>query len=183
MRDQTITRMTSAEYFERPESNQFEELIDGELIVSPPPLLNHQRIVLRLATTLQTLIPNGEVFIAPVALRLDQWNVPEPDVVWVAEESPCKLVREGLEGPPDLIVEVLSPSTAKRDRGDKFDLYEKHGVREYWLADYEGQYVEVYTLSNGTFIRQGVYGAEDSFESAVLGGKLVELKAIFTEKA
>lgn len=183
MSDQTIIRLTAADYFDRPETTQFEELIDGELVMSPPPLLNHQRVVLRLATVLQTRIPDGEVFIAPVALRLDQWNVPEPDVAWVAAQSRCKLVREGLDGPPDLIVEVLSPSTAKRDRGDKFDLYEKHGVREYWLADYEGQYVEVYVLKDGKFQRQGVYGAEDRFESAVLGGKDIDLRQIFAEKA
>ncbi|MBZ0295053.1 MAG: Uma2 family endonuclease [Anaerolineae bacterium] len=178
MSDQTTIRMTAAEYFKLPESTQFEELLDGELIVSPPPLLNHQRLVLRLATLLQSLIPDGEVFIAPVALYLDEHNVPEPDVAWVAHESQCQLTRTGLQGPPDLIVEVLSASTARRDRGEKFDLYEKHGVREYWLVDPEGQYLEVYTLDHHTYRRQGVYGPQSSFDSAVLGCS-VALQAIF----
>lgn len=178
MREQVATRMTAAEYFALPETNQFEELLDGELIVSPPPIPKHQRIVLRSATLIQGLMPDGEVFVSPIAVYLDDLNVPEPDVVWVAANSRCKVTPRRLEGAPDLIVEVLSPATARRDRGAKFALYEKHGVREYWLADPEAEYLEVYILKDGTFERQGIYGPADSFTSVVLG-QVVELKLLF----
>ncbi|MEO0563414.1 MAG: Uma2 family endonuclease, partial [Chloroflexota bacterium] len=72
-------------------------------------------------------------------------------------------------GAPDLVIEVLSPSTAARDRGVKFDHYETAGVREYWLIDPMGLFVEVYTLKDGTFERAGLYERGVSFQSAVLG--------------
>jgi Uma2 family endonuclease len=67
------------------------------------------------------------------------------------------------------VIEILSPSTARRDRGVKFDVYERHGVREYWLTDPEAQFVEVYRHEGGAFRRQGLYGADEAFPSAVLG--------------
>ena len=179
MADQTRTYMTAAEYFNLPETNRLEELLHGELIVSPPPVPKHQLIVGNIFFLLRQQVPDGAVFIAPIALYLDEHNIPEPDVIWAAADSRCQVGEKRLEGPPELIVEVLSPSTARRDRGDKFDLYEKHGVREYWLADPEADYMEVYVLKNNSFERQGLYGPEDSFESAVLGGQVVTLKPVF----
>ncbi len=180
MVDQTKIYMTAAEYFDLPETNRFEELLDGELIVSPPPIPKHQDIVGNIFFLLRQQVPDGKVFIAPIALYLDERNIPEPDVVWVSASSRCQIAEKRLEGPPELIVEVLSPSTARRDRGDKFDLYEKHGIREYWLVDPEADYLEVYVLKENTFERQGLYGPEDSFESLVLGGQTVVLKNIFS---
>lgn len=79
-------------------------------------------------------------------------------------QSPCRLGEDGYwYGAPDLVVEVLSPSTAHKDRGVKFDLYEKHGVREYWLVDPEGRYVEVYRREGERFDRAGVFAAGQSW--------------------
>lgn len=176
----TKERMTAAEFFQLPETTQPTELIEGELIVSPSPITVHQRFIGNLFVLLRSLIPNGEVFLAPLDVYLDAANVPQPDIMWVAEGSRCKVGEKRLEGPPDLIVEVLSAGTARADRGKKFQLYERHGVREYWLADPEGEYFEIFRLEDGRFVRQGAYGIEDgSFESAVLGGKTVELKRLF----
>lgn len=173
-------KMTAAEFFELPETNNIIELINGDLIVSPPPILDHQRLVFKFGKLIESLMPDGEVFIAPVAVYLDEDNVPEPDVVWVAANSRCIVTVKCLEGPPDLIVEVLSPGTERRDRKDKFELYQKYGVREYWMADSQGQYIEVYRHENGIFVRQGVYGPDETFESAALGGKTVGLKGVFS---
>jgi len=173
-------RMTAAEFFELPETNQIIELINGELIVSPPPILDHQRLVFKFGKLIESLMPDGEVFVAPVGVYLDEDNVPEPDVVWVSAHSRCVLTKKRIEGPPDLIVEVLSPGTERQDRKEKFEIYQRFGVREFWMADPEEQFLEVYRLENGVFVRQGVYGPEESFESAVLG-KTVDLKGIFRE--
>ncbi len=178
MSEQVTIRMTAAEYFALPETNQFEELLDGDLIVSPPPIPKHQDVVGNTYFTLRQIVPNGKVFHAPVAVYFDEHNIPEPDVLWVAEGSQCRIMPKRLEGAPDLIVEVLSPATARRDRGKKFALYEKYGVREYWLSDPEAKYLEVYILKEDAFERQGIYGPADSFTSVVLG-QAVELKAIF----
>jgi Uma2 family endonuclease len=178
MAEMAKTRMTAAEFFEQPESNQILELIQGELIVSPPPIPRHQRVVGNVFVLVRQLAPNGEVFIAPLEVHLDNDNVPQPDVMWVAEGSTCVVGAKRLEGAPDLIVEVLSPGTEKKDRKDKFHLYQKFGVREYWLVDADEQYVEVYRLENSLFVRQGVFEPGETFDSVVLG-KTVPVSAIF----
>jgi Uma2 family endonuclease len=92
------------------------------------------------------------------------------------------VTEKRLEGPPDLIVEVLSPGTERRDKKDKFELYQRFGVREYWIMHPQEEYIEVWRLENGVLVRQGVYGPDESFVSAVLGGKTVELKGIFVSE-
>jgi Uma2 family endonuclease len=175
---QTGTRMTAAEYFELPETNKPIQLLAGEIIVSPPPIPAHQRLIGRSYQLLCDLVPDGEVFLSPIGLYLDEDNVPEPDIVWIAANSRCVVAEKRLEGPPDLIIEVLSPSTARVDRTHKFNLYERYGVREYWLADPEAKYLEVYVLQAGKFVRQGAYGPQDTFHSPALG-KTVDLRGIF----
>lgn len=172
-------RMTAAEFFELPESNLPVELIEGEVIMSPAPIPKHQRVSRRSVILLDSLIPDGEIFDAPIDVYFDDDNVVQPDIVWVSANSRCVVTEKRLEGPPDLIVEIFSPGTERRDKKAKFDLYQKYGVREYWMMDPEEEYIEVYRHENGFFVRQGVYGPDESFESAVLGGKTVELKAVF----
>src|SRR5262245_47839316 len=106
------------------------ELINGEIIVAYAPVPDHQAAVLSTAILLRSIVPNGRVFIAPLEVYLDEHNLPQPDVTWVAENSKCVIAPKRLEGPPDLVVEVLSPSTSRYDKTFKFLLYEKHGVRE-----------------------------------------------------
>ncbi|MBI5667364.1 MAG: Uma2 family endonuclease [Chloroflexi bacterium] len=172
------TRLTMEEYEALPETNQIVELINGVLIVNPPPLLKHQLVSGRLYSRLQPIIPNGVLLYAPVGVRLAKGIIPEPDLVWVAEGSQCVVGEKYLEGPPDLVVEIFSPGSERYDRRDKFNLYQRFGVREYWMVDPDAQYIEVYRYENGAFVRQGVYGPDETFESAALG-KPVDLKGIF----
>lgn len=174
------TRVTAAEFLELPETTQPTELIEWEIIVRPAPVPKHQRLTGRFYSRLNQLIPNGEVFISPIDLYLDEANVPQPDVVWVSENSRCKITEKRLEVPPELIVEIFSPGTAKRDKSDKYQLYQRHTIPEYWMVDPVGQYVEVCVLTNGRYEQQGVYGPDDSFISPILGDKMVELKGIFS---
>ena len=173
------TRMTAKDFFELPESNLPTELIDGELIVSPAPIPEHQNISVELIILLKGLIPNGKLYHAPIDVYLDEANSVQPDIVWVAEGSQCFIGDKRLEGAPDLVIEILSPSTARRDKNKKFMLYEKHGVREYWLVDPLAQYIEVWRLEEGKFAPKGVFGPGESFVSAVLGDKSVNVGTIF----
>ncbi len=179
MIEQTRTRMTAAEFFDLPEANTSTELLEGELIVRPSPAMLHQRTSRQLVAFLLNAIPNGEVFYAPMDVYFDEENVPQPAIVCVAEGSKCVIAEKRLEGVPDLVIEIFSPGTTRQDKITKFKLYEQHGVREYWMADPIEQYVEVYRLENERFVLQGVYGPSDSFETAVLGRKMVDLKAVF----
>jgi Uma2 family endonuclease len=176
---QTVkSRATLSDYLALPESNQIVELLDGEIIMSATPVPKHQRLVGRFYMLINTLKPNGEVFVAPLGVYLDDDNVPEPDVLWLAENSRCKVGEKLLEGVPDLIVEVLSPGTARQDKVKKFRLYERFGVPEYWIADPIEEYIEVYTLVSGSYQRIGAFVSGESFFSPGLN-KQVNLGAIF----
>jgi Uma2 family endonuclease len=179
MVDATRTRMTAQEFFELPETNTPMELIEGELIVSPSPVPVHQRIVGKTYTLVSSLIPNGEVFFAPIDVYFDDNNIPQPDVVWVAAESKCEIGDKRLIGAPDLIVEVFSPGTHLTDKRKKFRLYQKYGVREYWMIDPVEQYIEVWQHDGERFLLLDVFEAGETFASPVLNGQNVEVKAIF----
>jgi Uma2 family endonuclease len=175
----TKTRMSATEFFALPEMNTPTELIDGELIMAPSPVPKHQGISAETYVVLRGLIPNGKLFYAPIDVYLDEGNVVQPDILWVAEGGQCQITDKRLVGAPDLIVEILSPGTTRRDRREKYELYERFGVREYWMIDPDEEYVEVHHLQDGRFQRQGVYIPEQTFESRVLGGKPVEVGRIF----
>lgn len=170
MSDITHQRLTAAAFAQLPERNQPTELINGAMIVSPSPISQQQRLSRRLTRYLEDQIPDGEVFAAPLDLYLDEHNVLQPDVFWVAADSACQERGGYFYGPPALIAEILSPSTAKRDRGDKFVQYERHGVGEYWLIDPTGGYIEVWTRNEtARFERVGVFGPGERFASPRLG--------------
>jgi len=176
---QTKIKMTAEDFFQLPETTRIEELINGELIVSPPAFVDHQFSSSSTLEVLLRLIEGGKLFHAPTAVCLDDENTPKPDIFWLALASMQKISKKCIEGAPDLIVEIFSPRTARRDRVTKYVLYQKHGVREYWMIDPVNEYIEVYRLENGAFVQQGIYEPGDAFESAVLGGKTVDVAALF----
>lgn len=165
------TRITAEEYKQLPETMQPTELIDGEIIVSPAPLDYHQEILLNIAFVLRAVAsPGGYIRVSPIDVQLDEHNVVQPDVMWVSgSESLCQRDAEGKRwyGGPDLVCEILSPGTAKRDKQDKFTLYEKYGVREYWLLDPANQWVEVYTRQDDKLMLVDVYH-QTTFTSTLL---------------
>lgn len=177
------TRMSTADYFALPETTQPMELINGELIVSPAPVPRHQRIILNTAFTLRdiTKTTGGKVYVSPIDVYLDEGQVPQPDVVYLAPDSQCEVTDKRLVGPPDLVVEVFSPGSVRHDKIDKFGIYERYGVREYWMLDPQEQYIEVYRRDGDTLIHQGVYGPGQTFTSAVLAGATIAVDDLFAE--
>ena len=174
------TKMTATEFLALPESNLPHELINGEEIMSPSPTAKHQRPLYRLFDLVRRLVPNGEAFMAPMDVYLDEGSVVQPDLMWIAEGSTCVLDEDKyLHGGPDLVAEVLSPSTTRFDRKDKFRLYEKHGVREYWIVDPDAKLIEVWHRVDAKFVRLDIYAPGDQFSSPLLG--TVEAKEIFPE--
>lgn len=116
--------------------------------------------------------------VAPMDVYLDDDNVFQPDVFWRAADSQC-VEREGyFYGAPELVVEVHSPATTKLDKQQKFNTYEQHGAREYWMVDPIGQVVEVWQRDEDNFARLGVYSEGESFVSLAMG-KTVVLKNVF----
>lgn len=172
--------MLADEFLALPESLERIELINGEVVMSPSPVDLHQDAVLATATLLKQIAPPGKVKIAPLDVYIDGVNVVQPDVFWISDaNTKCWLVDgKYWHGAPDLVVEVLSPSTAERDYGLKFDLYQQHGVREYWIVDASALFIQVFRLENEKFVRQGVFGAGKYFVSSVLGNLTIEVNQI-----
>lgn len=170
-------RLTASEYQNQPENDRREELLGGEIVVSPSPVEAHQLICICMTLFLgKRLGPQHLRY--EMDIYLTDVDVPRPDIFWIRPDSTdCILIDGYWRGTPDLIIEVLSPSTAKVDRGYKFDLYERCGVREYWIVDPQAQFLEVYNLDSGRYQRAGLFEAGQMFNSVVLGFevKLAEL--------
>jgi len=182
MVEQIKTRMTAVEFWQMTEStDQRFELIDGEAILMGTPTPDHQDVVLNGGVLLREIAKTqgGKVYVAPIEVYLDDENIPQPDVIWLAPDSRCKVTASRLEGAPDLIVEVFSPSTRQRDRVTKFRLYQKHGVREYWMIDPTAQYIEVWQYVAEKFEFFGVFKSGEAFNSPVLNDQTITVQTLF----
>lgn len=180
MAEQTKIRMSATEFRQLPETNRFQELINGELIVSPSPMSEHQDLVFNIAVLLRQTAPNGKVVIAPMDVYFDEGNALQPDVFWMTKDSQC-VNREGYYyGPPELVVEVHSPATATRDKREKFAIYQNSGVHEYWMIDPIANHIEVWQRQGEQFQRLGIYKEGDSFESTAMDIKIT-VKGIFPD--
>ena len=148
-------RMTSAEFLQYAPDDQKVELIDGVMIVSPPPLDIHERVVGFLYTLLRMYVEAldlGEVRGSRTAVILADDQTYEPDILFVARECLEIIQERGIVGAPDLVIEILSASTASYDRGTKFRIYEQAGVKELWLIDpYGPAGTEFYQHEKRTF--------------------------------
>lgn len=146
--------LTYKDYEALPADGRRYEIHEGELAVTPAPSPDHQRISSALNTILKAHVLAhrlGEVFYAPVDVILDETTVVQPDLVYVDPPRLGLVTARGIEGPPALVVEILSPSTALLDRSAKRQLYGRHGVPHYWLVDPETRTVEALTLAEGAY--------------------------------
>ena len=146
------------------------QLINNQLIMSPAPTDIHQKVLLEVAYLLMTHLKEkkiGTVRISPSDVYLSKRNVFQPDIYFVANESVKKFEENGFHGSPDLVIEILSPATAKYDLEDKKDIYEQYGVKEYWCIDPADKSVQGWTLQNGEFV--SLPAADAIIKSQLLG--------------
>jgi Uma2 family endonuclease len=166
-------RWTEQDYFNLPDAMRIIELADGELIMPPPPDTGHQRTVARLYRALDQYVMDrelGEVLFAPLAVRLEEDLIREPDLLFISKDHADRVTARGLEGPPDWAAEVLSPGTRKTDEVDKLAEYERAGVAEYWLLDPEARTIRVYSLREGHYGQPEHFAVGDLATSAVVEG-------------
>jgi Uma2 family endonuclease len=183
--DARTLKLTYEDYLYFPEDGKRHELIDGEHYVTAAPNLKHQTAVGNLLLELGGFVRArklGRVWTAPVDVVLSDHDVVQPDLVFLARDR-MGLAEGGanLQGAPDLAVEVLSPATRRTDAVMKRHLYEKFGVREYWLVDPELEKVEVYRLWDGRYRRAAELAAEggDVLKSPLFPGLEIVLSEIF----
>ncbi len=162
------------------------ELINGELVRKQSPTIRHQLIHKKIQRKLDDFVINhdlGVVLYAPLDVVLDDNNTYHPDIFFIRKERSFIMddKEEVVIGAPDLVVEILSKSTAGNDRGIKKDNYEKYGVREYWLVDPKNNAVEVYTLVDERYKLVGYVVETGVVKSAVLEGFELEIEPVFVE--
>jgi Uma2 family endonuclease len=174
---------TYEDWLQFPNDGWTYEIIDGVLYMSPPPALDHQDTSGSLFSRMYLYaLENrlGRVYHAPSGVRLPNQAVPvEPDIFFIKEERMAIRKKQYVEGVPDLVVEILSPSNTAYDRETKFKVYEAAGVPEYWLVDYQVKTVEVFILVEAAFRLHGQYGLGDTVTSAVLAGFDLAVERIF----
>jgi Uma2 family endonuclease len=143
------------------------ELIDGELFVTPSPSTRHQRSVAVLVHALRSFAnrTGGEALPGPLDVLISDTTVLEPDVLYVRPERLPILRERFLDGPPDLVVEVSSPSTRRLDLTRKKEIYAAFGVPEYWFVDLDADRVEVYRLEAGRYGAPTMVGRSEAIES------------------
>ena len=176
--------MTAEKFFQLPEGPPYFELIDGDLYMSPSPLRLHQRILLSIAHDLQGFLddqPLGEIYISPSDVVFGQNVVLNPDLYYVRNEHRSILKDHGATGAPDLVVEILSPSTASRDVGRKREIYAESGVEEFWVVAPKTRTVEIYRLRENPTQPVVMLSDTDTLTSALFPGWNLAIADVFRE--
>ena len=166
------------------------ELIYGDPVMMAPPTRAHQKAVMELSAQLHAYLKGKEceVYPAPFAVRLfeqdgdrpeDVDTMVEPDISVVCD--PSKLDERGCKGAPDMVVEILSPSTQRHDRFTKFCLYQRAGVREYWIVDPDIRIVQSFVLEDGRYSVKEFGAAGDKIKVNVLEDCVIDLSEVFSE--
>ncbi len=179
----TSTKMTYDQYCLLPEDRNQYELIDGELIVTPSPRRQHQEIVGRLYALLLNYVDArslGKVYVAPLDTILDKYTVVQPDILFIGSERLAEIAKDWIEGAPDLVVEVLSPSTMDKDRRRKLAVYSQFGVQEYWIVDPESRMIEVFERTGKGLEPGQKFGSGQLLRSKLLPQFQPEISNIFS---
>ncbi len=177
----TAIRLTYEDYAKTPEDERW-ELIDGELILTPSQNMAHQTNQSELGFCMMHFVSTngaGKVYLPNTDVVLSDNDVVRPDILFVSKERDHIITYANIQGAPDLVVEIISPSTARRDWGVKRELYAKHGVKEYWITDPGNKIVWVMPIKDGVLeIKQTCY-LGDTIASSVLAGFTVKVDDIF----
>ncbi|MEW6238350.1 MAG: Uma2 family endonuclease [Candidatus Omnitrophota bacterium] len=158
------------------------EIIEGEVYMVPSPLTYHQRIALNLSmATNDYVVRNcfGEVFISPLDVVLSDIDVVQPDIFFISNENLRIITEKNIQGAPDLVVEILSPSSDYKDKVLKSKLYAKYGVKEYWLVDPGAKQIQVFALKDAALALWNAYRLDETMHSALWPELKLELKSIF----
>jgi Uma2 family endonuclease len=166
-------RFKAADIWDTPDDGKRYEVIDGQLFVSPPPVTEHQgasgSIYFHIAGYVRQR-QLGKVFYAPIGVVLDDENGVQPDIIYVSQERLDIVSHRGIEGAPDLVVEILSPSTRSRDRGIKMRRYALAGIPHYWIVDPRTHALHDYRLTERGYELTGTHRPGTTFRPELFPG-------------
>ena len=179
-------KYTYADYLTWSEEERW-EIINGIPYLQAAPTWQYQAVLLELARQFANYLQDKScrVFTAPFDLRIPEanekdeetTNVVQPDIIIICDKSGLK--KTGYYGVPELIIEVVSPSTGQKDKIEKFNLYEKAGVKEYWIVEPDEKVVMVFTLEEGRYGRPQMYSEEDKVKVSIFDDLVIDLKPVF----
>ncbi len=175
--------LTYWEYTILPDDSNRYEIINGELKMTPAPKTSHQEISKNIEYELikyEKSTINGKVLYAPVDILLAKNVVVQPDLIFILKENYEIITEDNIKGAPDLIIEILSPSTTHYDMFEKKEIYEEYGVKEYWIVDPDKQWVELYYKQNNKYRLNQKAEKEGKIESIIVKDFSIDLQTIFS---
>jgi len=158
------------------------EVIDGELYIMAPPIPLHQEVLLRAVRAFDDVASAtnaGRVYFSPIGVKLSERDAVEPDLIFIARDRISIIKEKYIDGPPDIVLEILSPSTRAKDRTEKADLYARSGVLEYWQIDPRHRSVVVLALVDGAYVP--VQSPDGIARSDVLPGVAIPIAGLFED--
>ncbi len=179
---QARIRYTYNDYLLLPEDKRH-EILDGEIYVVPAPKTNHQRVFRDLFDALLHHVRGhdlGEILSAPFDVLLSEENVVQPDIVFVRKERAHLIDEANLKGPPDLAVEILSPTSRNKDTELKRKIYARFGIQEYWIVDPDNQTVEILVWGETGYVSAGAYSKSDTLTSPLFPELRLPLTEVFS---
>ena len=174
---------TYQDYLKLPQDRMTYQIIGGRLFMTPAPSSYHQKVSRNLEFILWSWVKKnnlGEIFYAPIDVIFSSVNVVQPDIVFISKDRSKILQEKGIFGAPDLIVEIVSPSTLELDVRFKKELYQRFGVREYWIVYPEEKRIEVFHLKGGSFKLKGTFLKEDVMQPGLFPNLKINLNDVFS---
>jgi Uma2 family endonuclease len=174
-------KLSVDEYMELPNDGKRYQILDGDLDVTPAPVPRHQRLLLALLVLLQPLEAKGlfRVYPSPIDVVLDRHNVVQPDIVLIREARASIVLEKNIQGAPDLLIEILSPSTRRTDCITKKALYARFAVSHYWIVDPDLDRIEFYALDGEAFTLVETATKPDVVHPRELEGLEIPLAQVF----
>jgi Uma2 family endonuclease len=173
---------TYDDYLALPDDGKRYEVIEGEISMTPAPSPRHQEIQADLCARMVLHVREhllGKVYVSPIDVVLSMVDIVQPDVLFVSKDRMDIVAKKNIVGIPNLIVEILSPSSAERDRVEKMDLYQRYGLPEYWIVDPDSQMVEVYLSVANRLEKVETLKTGERLHSRQIPGLVLELSEIF----
>lgn len=174
-------KLTYEDYLRLPEEKRY-EIIGGDLFMTPAPSTRHQEVSGNLGFILWDFVRRhnlGKVYYAPCDVILTEHDIVQPDILFISRKRQHIITEANIQGAPDLIAEILSPTRTWMDQRLKKALYARCGVKEYWIVDPDEKRVEVYLLGKEGYQLKGNYSEGDRIESQVIKGLVIKMEEIF----